>query len=223
MALPVTAPDSYYTSSSANKASGTNQDIGDKQIFLKLLVAQMENQDPLNPSDPTQMSAQLAQFNMVEQQTNTNKLLEQMVANQSSAGSTDSAASYLGKVVTVNQSTIDYSGTPKNFAVDIGANSSSNYLVISDPDGNPIRTLSLGALAAGKHQLSWDGKTDAGPQAPHASYYIDVISADAQGLNVPATVQRSGVVDAVRMTSSGVQLIVGGSPAGLSDVTEIRL
>jgi len=223
MALAVTAPDSYYTSSSANLESGTNQDIGDKQIFLKLLVAQMENQDPLNPSDPTQMSAQLAQFNMVEQQTNTNKLLEQMVANQSSGGSTDSAASYLGKVVTVNQSSIDYSGTTQNFAVDIGANSGSNYIVISDQDGNPIHTLSLGALPAGKHQLSWDGKTDAGPKAQYGSYFIDVISADAQGLKVPATVQRSGVVDAVRMTTDGVQLMVGGTLAGISDVTEIRL
>jgi len=182
----------------------------------------MENQDPLNPSDPTQMSAQLAQFNMVEQQTNTNKLLEQLVMQQS-GGSSDSAASYLGKVVTVNQGTIDYSGATQNFSVDLSANSSQNYIVIADPDGNPIRTLSLGPLSAGSHQLSWDGKTDAGPLAPHASYYIDIVSSDDQGLNVPATVQRSGVVDAVRMTNTGVQLMVGGTPAYISEISEIRL
>ena len=221
MALAVTAP--ALGPANANlKGGAQNQDIGDKQIFLKLLVAQMENQDPLNPSDPTQMSAQLAQFNMVEQQTNTNKLLEQMVANQS-GGSTDSAANYLGKTVTVNQSRIDYNGTPQGFAIDLGGNTMQNYVVVYDPNGAPVRTMALGSLPAGIHQQSWDGLTDTGVQAAPGSYAIEVISVDSQGTDVPAIVQRSGVVDAVRMSPYGLQLMVGGTPATLSDVTEVRL
>jgi len=222
MALAITDP--RYINSTSNQVGGgaQNQDIGDKQIFLKLLVAQMEHQDPLNPSDPTQMSAQLAQFNMVEQQTNTNKLLEQLVANQS-GGSTDSAASYLGKTVTVNQSRVDYSGTPKSFAIDLGGNTMQNYVVIYDPDGVPVRTYSLGSLPAGTHQQSWDGLTDTGLQAAPGSYAIEVISVDSQGTDVPAIVQRSGVVDAVRMSPYGLQLMVGGTPAALADITEVRL
>ena len=222
MALAVTDP--RYTNPTSNQVGGgaQNQDIGDKQIFLKLLVAQMEHQDPLNPSDPTQMSAQLAQFNMVEQQTNTNKLLEQLVANQS-GGSTDSAANYLGKVVTVNQNWVDYNGSPQNFAIDLAGNTMQNYVVVYDPDGAPVRTYSLGSLPAGAHQQSWDGMTDSGMQAAPGSYAIEVISVDSQGTNVPATVQRSGVVDAVRMSPYGLQLMIAGTPASLADVIEVRL
>lgn len=220
MALQVTAP--AQGPANANQLRGTQQDIGDKQIFLKLLVAQMENQDPLNPSDPTQMSAQLAQFNMVEQQTNTNKLLEQLVANQS-GGSTDSAASYLGKVVTVNQNRVDYSGTPQSFAIDLAGNTMQSNVVVYDPDGVPVNTYALGPLSAGVHQQRWNGLTDAGVQAAPGSYTIEVISVDQQGASVPATVQRSGVVDAVRMSPQGLQLMIAGTSASLADVIEVRL
>lgn len=220
MALQVTAP--AQGPANANQLRGTQQDIGDKQIFLKLLVAQMENQDPLNPSDPTQMSAQLAQFNMVEQQTNTNKLLEQLVANQS-GGSADSAASYLGKVVTVNQNRVDYSGTPQSFAIDLAGNTMQNYVVVYDPDGVPVNTYALGPLSAGVHQQSWNGLNDTGMQAAPGSYTIEVVSVDQQGTPVPATVQRSGVVDAVRMSPQGLQLMIAGTSASLADVIEVRL
>lgn len=221
MALEVTAP--AYGAPNANDPIGTQQNLGDKDIFLKLLVAQMTYQDPLDPSDSTQMSAQLAQFNMVEQQTATNKWLEQMAANQSGGGSTDSAASYLGKTVTVNQSVVDFNGTVQNFAINIDGNTNQNYVVIADSEGNPVRTYSLGALAAGTHQMSWDGITSTGNQATYGSYSIDVISTDSQGLSVPAIVQRSGVVDSIRISTAGTQLMVGGSPADITDVTEIRL
>jgi len=220
MALEITAP--TYGPANANQEKSTQQDIGDKQVFLKLLIAQMQNQDPLNPSDATQMSTQLAQFNMVEQQTNTNALLQELVGAQSS-GSSDSAASYLGKTVTVNQSIINFSGTAENFAIDVTGNTKQNYVVIADASGAPVRTYALGALAAGVHKLSWDGKTDAGAVAASGNYSIDVIAADADGLSVPVNVQRSGIVDAVRMTSSGVQLMVGGLLANVADVSEIRL
>lgn len=222
MALEVTAP--AYGAPNANKPLGTKQDLGDKDIFLKLLVAQMQYQDPLNPTDSTQMSSQLAQFNMVEQQTATNKWLEQMAANQSGGGgSADSAASYLGKTVTVNQSVVDFNGMVQNFAIKIDGNTNQNYVVIADSDGNPIRTYSLGALASGTHQLSWDGITSTGNQATYGTYSIDVISTDDLGLSVPSIVQRSGVVDSIRISTAGTQLMVGGSPADISDVIEIRL
>jgi len=222
MPLEVTAP--TFGAPNANDPVGTRQDLGQKDIFLKLLVAQMQHQDPLDPTDSSQMSAQLAQFNMVEQQTESNKLLEQLVASQSTGGrSSDSSASYLGKTVTVNQGVVDFNGTTQNFSIDLAGNTNQNYVVIADASGVPVRTLALGSLPAGKHQLNWDGMTDTGTLATYGSYSIDVVSSDSQGLTVSATVQRSGIVDAVRITAAGVQLMVGGTPANISDVTEIRL
>lgn len=222
MPLEVTAP--VYGAPNANDPVGTRQDLGDKDIFLKLLIAQMQYQDPLDPTDSTQMSAQLAQFNMVEQQTESNKLLEQLVAAQSAGGASgDSAASYLGKSVTVNQSLLNFSGSPESFAINLNGTTNQNYVIISDSEGTPIRTYSLGPLPVGSHALNWDGSTDAGVPALHGNYYVDVISTDTDGNSISSTVQRSGVVDAVRITATGVQLMVGGTATDISDVTEIRL
>jgi flagellar basal-body rod modification protein FlgD len=222
MPLEVTAPSLRPTAAPA----GTAQDIGSKDVFLKLLVAQMSHQDPLKPSDPTEMSAQLARFNMVEQQISTNKFLEQIAAGGGMGGGGDisgSSASYLGRTVTLNQNNISYSGGTANFSVNLAGNSSQTYVVLVDDAGVPVRSMSLGALGAGAHQLSWDGMLDTGAQAPAGNYSVEVMSSNIDGLNIPASVQRSGLVEAVRMTSGGVQLVVGGVPANISDITEIRL
>ncbi|MDX8396503.1 MAG: flagellar hook assembly protein FlgD [Mariprofundaceae bacterium] len=214
------------SSASAATGIGTQQDLGDKQIFLKLLVAQMENQDPLKPQDPTQMSAQLAQFNMVEQQTNTNKWLEQIAAGNglsNSGGASGSDASYLGRTVTLNQSNVAFNGSPVSFDARLDGNATQSFIVIRNGEGTPIRTISLGAKNAGTHPMTWDGVNDLGNPSPPGNYNIEIAATDIQGLIVPAFAQRSGIVDAVRFTSSGTEFVVGGMPASLSDITEIRL
>jgi len=223
MPLQVTAP--AYGPSNANQSAGLQQDIGSKEVFLQLLVAQMEHQDPLNPSDPTEMSAQLARFNMVEQQINTNKLLEQLVGGGGLNGGdiSGSSASYLGRNVTVTQNSIYHASGTESVTLNMGANSNQTYVVVLDETGTPVRTLNLGAVAAGNNSITWDGLSDTGQVAPAGNYTFEVLAADANGMSIPAVIQRSGMVDAVRMTPYGVELMVGGMPASVSDVTEIRL
>ncbi len=213
----------------ANTASNTTtQDLGKKDIFLKLLVAQMQNQDPLKPSDPTQMSSQLAQFNMVEQQTSTNKWLKQIAGNGVS-GSTGSSpldtasAGYLGRTVTVNQNTIQYSGSNPSFSTDLPVNAAAVQVVVRDSAGNAIRTMNMGPMAQGMNTMSWDGLNDVGAAAPLGTYTLDISAVDAQGTNIAANIQRSGLVDSVRLASGSAQLMVGGIPASLQDVTAVSL
>ncbi len=208
-------------------ASPTKQnDIGQKDIFLKLLVAQMENQDPLKPQDATQMSSQLAQFNMVEQQTASNNFLEQLVAAQgggSSAAQPTTGASYLGHSVTVNQSQINYDGTNQNFSAVLDEPAVNAIAYIFNPAGEPVKTISMTNLSAGSNQIVWDGTTDSGTQAPQGAYSVEFSALNVNGGTVPASIQRSGVVDAVRFTSNGTELMVGGVAASLNNITEIRL
>ncbi|MDQ6989231.1 MAG: flagellar hook capping FlgD N-terminal domain-containing protein [Mariprofundaceae bacterium] len=206
-------------------ASGVQQDMGTKEVFLKMLVAQMENQDPLNPTDSSQMSAQLAQFNMVEQQMDTNKYLAQIAGSQNAA--TDSldmaSAAYLGRTVMLDQSQISYDGSNQNFAATIDSNADVVLVTIRDDLGTPIRSMSMSALAAGDHQFIWDGKDDAGNAVDIGTYNINIYAADAIAQPINAAIQRSGIVDAVRMTTSGVQLVVDGLPTSLANVTEVRM
>jgi len=202
----------------------TQQDLGKKDIFLKLLVAQMSNQDPLKPQDPTKMASQLAQFNMVEQQISTNKLLGQLVSSGNGAGNqSTSAATYLGHSVTVNQNQIHYDGTAQNFTATLNTAAPQARVTIFDTNGVPVRTMQLANLSAGANAISWDGLMDSGATAPQGNYGIDISATDLQGNAVNALVQRSGIVDAVRMTSSGTELVVGGIAVSPSDITEIRL
>jgi len=202
----------------------TQQDLGKKDIFLKLLVAQMQNQDPLKPQDPTKMASQLAQFNMVEQQISTNKLLEQLVGSGNSTGSqSTSAATYLGHSVTVNQNQLHYDGTTQTFTATLNTAATQARVTIFDINGAPVRTMQLANLSAGVNAISWDGLMDSGATAPQGNYSIDISATDLQGNAVNASIQRSGIVNAVRFNASGTELMVGGIAASPSDITEIRL
>jgi len=220
------APTVSSAGSTAAASSTKQNDIGQKDIFLKLLVAQMENQDPLKPQDATQMSSQLAQFNMVEQQTAGNKLLEQLVAAQgggSSSNQPTTGASYLGHSVTVNQSEINYDGTNQTFSAVLDGPAVNAIAYIFNAAGEPVKTISMTNLGAGANQIVWDGTIDSGAQAPQGSYVAEFNAVNVNGGTVPASIQRSGVVDAVRFTSNGTELMVGGVAASLNNVTEIRL
>jgi len=221
--MPLTISNSYGAQPAA--APSGVQDMGTKEVFLKMLVAQMENQDPMNPADSSQMSSQLAQFNMVEQQMNTNKYLEQMAASQGGTnGSLDTAsAGYLGHTVMLDESNIQFAGSTQPFSASLDNNASNVYITISDSLGTPVRNMSLSSLPAGDQQLSWDGKDDFGNTVAVGDYQIDIAAFDATGQAVTASIQRSGVVDAVRMSSSGIQLIVGGTPTSIANVTEVRI
>jgi len=220
MPLTVTAP-----SLSAQAAPAAKQDLGSKDVFLKMLVAQMKNQDPQNPADSTQMSSQLAQFNMVEQQISTNKYLEQIAG--SSGASTNSldmaSAGYLGHTVVINQSEVQYSGTPTNFGATLAANADSVYVTMTDAAGSPVRTMTLPASPAGEVQIQWDGRDDNGVKVNTGAYQVSIQAFDVAGQAVAASTQRTGIVDAIRSTPSGVELVVNGTPTSLANISEVRL
>jgi flagellar basal-body rod modification protein FlgD len=220
MPLEVTAP-----ALGAQAAPKPKQDLGSKDVFLKMLVAQMQNQDPLNPADSTQMSSQLAQFNMVEQQIDTNKYLQQIAGSQSgSANNLDAAAAgYLGHTVTINQSELQYTGTAMDFSATLDANAETMYVTITDSSGTPVRSMSLATTATGEIPLTWDGRDDHGIKVNTGNYHVSMQAFDATGQEIHVTPQHSGVVDAVRMTPSGVELVVNGVSTSLNNITEVRL
>ena len=226
MALTTTSASDITTA--AYKAPPSNSDIGQKDIFLNLLVAQMQYQDPMKPQDATAMSQQLAQFNMVEQQTSTNKLLQQLVdasGTGSSSGGVNnaSAAGYLGHQVTVDQSNIGFDGTTtQNFNVSMDANASDSMVFIYDSNGNLVRSMQ-GSLSAGDNPISWDGMTDSGEMAPAGNYLIGVSALDQNGNEVGSSVQLTGTVEGVRFGANGTELIVNGKSVLLTDVIELRI
>jgi flagellar basal-body rod modification protein FlgD len=108
---------SSYTSKSTESDSTDNN----KEMFLKLLVAQLKNQDPLNPSDPTEFTGQLTQYSILEQSFTTNDILE-TISTQSTAQTAFNLSDYIGKTI----ETDDITGT-----VDaVNFDSDTAYLVV---------------------------------------------------------------------------------------------
>lgn len=205
-------------------ASTPERDMGTKDFFLKILVAQMQNQDPLKPQDATETSSQLAQYNMVEQQLNTNDLLEAMLANSKSDNTEMAAASsYLGHKVTADSSSFTFDGSsPVEFATDLSGEAAAAEVQIVDGFGRTVRTIHNSFLPSGNNKLTWDGKTDSGATAKPDNYIIRVAATDQNGQPVPANTSITGQVSAVRLTPEGVNIMIGDIPVNMTSIKEIQ-
>lgn len=182
--------------------------------FLRLFVAQLENQNPLDPQSGAEMVAQLAQFSSVEQAVETNRRLADLVAAQDAAGSAG-LAELVGRDVTADASTITLDGAPPPLQIASDRPLSGGEVVIRDAGGAVVRRLSFGP-GASPLAVPWgDGAL------PPGTYSIEVTARGADGAPVTAHPQVRAVVDAVELTASGPRLHLGGSRISPAAVTTI--
>jgi len=197
----------------------TRKELG-KNEFLKLLTAQLTNQDPLNPMKPDEFAAQLAQFSSVEQLTQLNKAMAAQQAALDAAQATSQAglaAALIGKQVVGlgNQVVVGAQGAPR-VPVTVGAPGGTGTLTIKDASGRVVSTLPVGRLAAGDHQLTLP------PNLPAGTYSYELTVTGADGKAVPVTTHVTGIVDGVRMQDGKVLLRVGALTIPMDKLTDIR-
>jgi flagellar basal-body rod modification protein FlgD len=209
---------------SSSKASGLgNQTLG-KQDFLKLLVTQMKNQDPINPMDGTKFASQLAQFNSVEQLINVNSGIEQLAKSQemlNSGLSNTMAASLAGKKVRALSDKVGLqAGEDSEIQFKLNDIATEVEVEITDAAGNTLRTEKLGGLGKGNHSWTWDGESDAGNKVPEGVYSVK-INAKNEDSNVKVLTFIEGTAEKVRYSGNGVELLVNGAYIPLADVEEI--
>jgi flagellar basal-body rod modification protein FlgD len=211
--------------SSASDAAQSSQDASDR--FLTLLVAQLQNQDPLNPLDNAQVTTQLAQISTVSGINQLNATVAALGASMA-ASQTLQAASLVGRDVVVGGKDIDLltdktSGSASaEGGVSLGSDADSVKVTISDESGNVVRTLDLGAQKAGDQFFDWDGKTDGGGTAKDG-HYTFAVTATAAGKAVTFDTLMSARVQGVASTSSGLMLqLPDGSQVAFADVKQIH-
>jgi len=214
------------TLAGANQEAGrANGDLG-KNEFLQLLVAQLQNQDPINPMEGTEFAAQLAQFNSVEQLINVNTGIAELSQAQQvmSNGLNNSLASSLaGKTVKVfgNQVSVGDNGST-DISIKLNQLASDVEILVRDANGTVVSTDNLQNLGEGEHQWSWNGKTDDGRRVPEGTYTIEVNARNGDE-NVSALTFTEGVVERVKFTGEGIKLLVNGVLMSLGDVEEIGI
>ena len=206
--------------------AASNQTLPNQTVtqddFLKLLIAQLQNQDPLQPMDNQQFAVQLATFNSLSQLIDIDSKLGSL---QTAQGTTNqfNAASLIGKEITTNGNTLSLqSGTPATIGYQLGGNASKVVVNIQDSGGGLVRQLTLGARNAGSQTVAWDGKNDAGNAVPAGVYAFEINAFDINGKQVSASGQVQGVVTGVSLNGSEPLLDIGDVQVPLSSVTNVR-
>jgi len=195
----------------------------EKSQFLELLVAQMENQNPLEPQDGTEFLSQLAQLSTVDGIERLNESMESMSTGFRS-GQALQATALVGRSVAVagDRASLDTTG-PLSGGVELDMPMTNVRLHIKDAAGQTIRELSLGTQESGVINFSWDGLNSSGERAPAGEYRIE-----ATGVNDGETQQlntRVGMnVDSVTLgPQSEVTLnLSNGQSVSLSEVSQIN-
>ncbi|MFC5476019.1 flagellar hook assembly protein FlgD [Paraherbaspirillum soli] len=217
MAISATsATDSSNPAAALASASSSSTDM--QQQFLKLLVTQLNNQDPMNPLDNAQLTSQLAQMSTVSGIEKTNATLQALM-NQSSSSQTLQAASMIGRTVLVPGSQLALnSAAGATLGVNLQGPADTVKVTVTDAAGNTVRTIDMGAQGQGTQTLAWDGKSDSGAQLASGSYKVSVVAA-AGGKAVAANTLTYAQVASVAQGSTGVTLnLANGGTAALGDV-----
>jgi len=213
------------TAAAQTGAATTSTTLGkqaspDFNLFLKLLTTQAQNQDPLNPTDATQYTQQLAQFSQVEQslqQTNTLK----DILSRFSTQDLSSAANLIGREATFDSNTVGL--TSKNPARWTYSNSGMTgplTATIKDAGGRTVSTQTIDD-DSGTGEVTWTGTKSDGSQAADGAYTLTVKGQDSGGVSVSATINAIGTVGDVQSKNNVVTVGINGAQLPLSSL--IRL
>lgn len=201
--------------------ASAQQPLG-KDDFLMLLVAQLSAQDPLNPMDSREFSAQLAQFSALEQMTNVNKTLEDLVSAQQAMGNS-SMISLIGKMVDVPGNSFQHTqGANSNLTYSLGAKADSTQLEIYDVAGALVKTIK-GPGAEGGNLVTWDGRDNQGQAVQDGFYTFKIRATDANGKPVTATTFTTGLVTDVLFEKNEAFAVVNGEKLKAAEITRVSI
>lgn len=193
----------------------------DRDAFLKLLVTQLENQDPLDPMDSREMITQLSELSSVEYLMGIERKLGSLELAGAGSANTE-AASLVGKEVVVDGSGMSYDGAGAATAsYTLPAAASSVSVTVRNAAGEVVNVAELGARGAGQHDFNWDGSTAAGGRGEPGNYRISVAAVDQNGQSLVTSTDVRGVVQSVSYENGFPELRIGSTSALLGDVRSI--
>ncbi len=208
-------------SSSENEESSSEISAED---FLELLVAQLENQDPLNPTDDAEMLAELAQMYTLEEMSTMNDNLETMTS-QLNLVLVNSAVSFIGQEVIAEGDTITVSdGSISEVTYELAEDAVSGEVSIYDEDSNIVQTVDLTELDGEEsYTFQWDGYNDDGEYVDDGTYTVSFTCYDADGDVVSVDTLATGIVTGITTEDgSTVFELEDGRLVSMTDVIKVQ-
>lgn len=214
-------------SSTVNTTTSTAQgkaSLG-KDDFMKLMISQLKNQDPLNPMDGTQFSAQLAQFSSLEQLSNLNTYMKQSIdANAVLTQSINNTliTGLIGKEVKINGGDLQLRGQESIvLGYNLPAEAKTAQIKIYNESGSLVRTIDSIPTSFGSSKLSWNLTDNNGSKLPNGNYKFEVEAVNNGGEKMSLNLFKVGMLDGVRFTDQGTVLMVGGAEYSISEIAEV--
>jgi flagellar basal-body rod modification protein FlgD len=216
------AADPNWVDPSKKMRTVGNNELG-KDAFMKLMLAQMKNQDPTNPTPSHEMAAQLAQFTSLEQLSNINTTLEGM-KQQQAPGVNFQALAFIGKKVSGDSAKITRGkgDTKHAFNFELMNDAKEVHVQVKDAAGNVLRKLDFPNLKKGTNTIEWNGLDEAGAPARAGEYKFTIDAKSPAGTRVYAKTAFAGRITGLNYGSDGPILLVGDQSIKLADVKKIE-
>jgi flagellar basal-body rod modification protein FlgD len=217
-------------STTTTKTTTSTDDVqADQDKFMKLLVTQLQNQDPLNPMDNAAMTSQLAQLSTVTGINKVNSTLESLRTDIASSQS-QSAIGLIGKGVLVEGKGVELSSSKADdgtvtkssvFGFDLASAAQNVSIAIQDSTGKTVRTMTLTNADVGTYPVTWDGTQDDKTTAPDGKYTFTVTATSGGKTLTDATPLQLAAVASVSTGSGGVKLNTSLGHFAMSDIKEV--
>ena len=209
------------TATTSSKKKDDTDPAAIQERFMRLLVAQLKNQDPMEPMDNAQVTSQMAQLNTVTGIQNLNSTMQGM-ANSFAANQTVQATGMLGRTILTEGNTVNLANGVAKGAVELKGTADAVTLQVLDAAGKVIRSADLGAQKKGVFEFDWDGKNDAGDTMKPGNYHFQVLASSA-GADVELTTLNKYLVQGVRNggTDGSKLLTNAGTEVSIADIKQI--
>jgi flagellar basal-body rod modification protein FlgD len=209
------------TTSAPSPSSPPTNELG-RDSFVRLLLTQLQSQDPTAPQSSEDFVAQLAQFTSVELLEKQSGHLEALLVAQA-ANNQIGVSSLVGKDVSFAADSIitTSAGEQRSLKLDMPSAADNVTVTVKDADGRVVRTMNIGARAAGQSELTFDGLGDDGEPLPAGTYALSV-TATAGGNAIEAMLFERGAVEGVSFINGIAELLVAGRKVRLPDVIEVN-
>jgi flagellar basal-body rod modification protein FlgD len=203
---------------STTTASSISELSENYDLFLSVLTAQLENQNPLDPTDTSEMTSQLIMYSQVEQQILSNQYLENLVlATNNQAAET--ALAFVGKEITYNGAEQDYEGSDLTWSVDVPDDVETLTYSIENEDGLEVYYGTIDADAGETQEIVWDGSTTNSGSAEDGGYTITVTANYEDGTTEDLELQGTSIATAADWSTGSAELILAnGAVIGLDAI-----
>jgi len=215
---------STYAEAEAQAAADKlpSSDLQGQDTFMKLLVTQMQHQDPLNPQSNEEFVAQLAQFTSLEQLIGVNEKLGSLYG-ATSAMNNASMTQLLGRTVVAYGDTFEYSGTGEHdLHFDVLEDAEMATITVLDEDGQVVARADIGAHEQGEHSWTWDGNNVHGNPVDEGTYTFKITGKDSAGNDVAINPLLKGVVDEMSYVTGTPTPSIDGTAFAISNILRVE-